>query len=161
MLVGARVSLVNSNHFYNQVLMRTFPSVPKIYTYPRPKHFKKQGGASAGSSFEQIRAQRLTGVPSPISGGTGWVGSRWAGIWNPHPKHSNAHMICFRIIVELLFIKIAAWNLINRVGKASFRLEAESAAIACDVDIYVLTSTTQNLRGKSFRLNLNVLAGYN
>ena len=25
--------------------------------------------------------RRLTGVPRPISGGTGWVGSRWAGIW--------------------------------------------------------------------------------
>ena len=25
--------------------------------------------------------QRLTGVPSPISGGTGWVGSGWAEIW--------------------------------------------------------------------------------
>ena len=44
-------------------------------------HFKKEGGPSAGSSFEQISMQRLTGVPSPISGGTGWVGSQWAGIW--------------------------------------------------------------------------------
>ena len=47
----------------------------KIYIYPRPMHFKKQGGPSAGSSFEQISMHRLTGVPSLISGGTGWVGS--------------------------------------------------------------------------------------
>ena len=40
-----------------------------------------EGGVFAGSSFELISMQRLTGVPSPISGGTGWVGSGWAGIW--------------------------------------------------------------------------------
>ena len=47
---------------------------------PRPKHLKKQGGPSAGSPFEQISMQRLTGVPSSISGGAGWVGSSRAGI---------------------------------------------------------------------------------
>ena len=57
-----------------------FVSISKIYIYPRHLHFKKEGGPSAGSSFEQISMQRLTGVPSPISGGTGWVGSGWAGI---------------------------------------------------------------------------------
>ena len=61
---------------YTQVL-----DMPVLTTTPRLRHFKKQGGPSAGSSFEQISMQRLTGVPSPISGGTGWVGSRWAGIW--------------------------------------------------------------------------------
>ena len=30
--------------------------------------------------------QRLTIVPSPICGGTGWVGSGWAGIRKPYPK---------------------------------------------------------------------------
>ena len=57
--------------FYNQVLMRTFASFSKIYMPPLHSHFKKQRGPSAGSSFEQISMQRLTGVPSPISGGTG------------------------------------------------------------------------------------------
>ena len=33
-----------------------------------------KGGPSAGSSFEQISMQRLTGVPSPISGGRGGWG---------------------------------------------------------------------------------------
>jgi len=31
-------------------------------------------------SFEQISMQRLTGVPSPISGGAGTVGFGWAGL---------------------------------------------------------------------------------
>jgi len=44
-------------------------------------HFKKQEGHFAGSSFEQNSMQRLRGVPSPISGGKGWVGSGWAGIF--------------------------------------------------------------------------------
>ena len=57
----------------------------------RPSHFKKQGGPSAGSSFEQISMRRLTGVSSPISGGTGWVGSRWAKIWKPYPKQFLKH----------------------------------------------------------------------
>ena len=46
-----------------------------VYIYPRPMHLKKQGGVFAGSPFEQISMQRLTGVPSPISGGAGTVGS--------------------------------------------------------------------------------------
>ena len=44
-------------------------------------HFKKEGGIFAGSSFEQINMQKLPGVPSPISWGTGWVGSGKAEIW--------------------------------------------------------------------------------
>jgi len=71
--VSVQVSLLNGNHFYNGVHMRTFASFPKIYLYRRLRRFKKEGGPSAGSSFEQISMQRLTGVPSPISGGTGWV----------------------------------------------------------------------------------------
>ena len=45
------------------------------FLYPLAKAFQNGRGPSAGSSFEQISMQRLTGVPSPISGGTGWVGS--------------------------------------------------------------------------------------
>ena len=48
-------------------------------------HFKKEGGPCSGSPIEQNSMQRLTGVPSPISGGTGWVGSRWAGFLKPPP----------------------------------------------------------------------------
>ena len=80
---GLSISFLNSNHFYNQVLMRTFTSFAKIYIYPRLRHFKKQGGPSAGSPFEQISMQRLTGAPSPISGGGGTVGSGWVGISKP------------------------------------------------------------------------------
>jgi hypothetical protein len=34
-------------------------------------------------------------------------------------------------------MKIAAWNLNNRVGKVPFRLEAAALAITVDADIYV------------------------
>ena len=34
-------------------------------------------------------------------------------------------------------MKIAAWNLNNRVGKVPFRLEAATAAIAVGADIFV------------------------
>ena len=54
-------------------------------------HFKKEGGPSAGSPFEQNSMQRLTGVPSPKSDCTGWVGSGWAGIWKPYPKQFLKH----------------------------------------------------------------------
>ena len=51
--------------------------------YPHLKHLKHQGGPSAGSLFEQTSMHRLTGVTSPISGGTGWVGFGWGGISKP------------------------------------------------------------------------------
>jgi len=47
----------------------------KFIYAPGRSYFKSEGGVFAGSSFEQISMQRLTGVPSPISGGTGRVGS--------------------------------------------------------------------------------------
>jgi len=59
--------------------VRKFASFLKIYIYPRPEHFKSKGGPSAGSPFEQISMQRLTGVPRSIGGGTGGVGSGGAG----------------------------------------------------------------------------------
>jgi hypothetical protein len=34
-------------------------------------------------------------------------------------------------------MKIAAWNLNNRIGKVPVRLEVAAAAIAVDADIYV------------------------
>ena len=87
--VGTRVSFLNGNHFYNQVLMRTFAPFPRIYIYPRLRHFKNEGGGhSADSPFEQNSMQRLTGVPSPYRGGTGWVGSDWDGNWRPQPINS-------------------------------------------------------------------------
>lgn len=60
--------------------MWTFASSPKIYIYPPPNAFQKGRGVFAGSLFEQNSMQRLTGVPSPISGSGGTVGSGWAGI---------------------------------------------------------------------------------
>ncbi len=59
--------------------VRTFTE--KFLYTPRPNALQKARGPSAGSSFEQISMQRLTGVPSPISGGTGWMGSGWTGIF--------------------------------------------------------------------------------
>ena len=103
-IVCKRASCFNSNHFYNQVLMRMFASFPRIYIYPRLRHFKNEGGPSAGSSFEQISMQRLTGVPSPISGGTGRVGSGWDGICKGQgqnnkigrrvSQNSSTHYLC-------------------------------------------------------------------
>ncbi len=61
----------------------------KIFICPPPFVFQKaRGGTFAGWSFEQISMQGLTGVPSPTSGGTGWVGSDWAGNWRPQPINS-------------------------------------------------------------------------
>jgi len=36
-------------------------------------------------------------------------------------------------------MRLATWNLNNRVGKVPFRPEAAQAAIALDVDLMVLT----------------------
>ena len=56
-------------------------------------------------------------------------------------------------------MKIAAWNLINRVGKVPFRLEAAAAAIAINADIYVFNETTLNRMEKHFKPNLKVQDG--
>ena len=56
--------------------MRTFTLFSRSAYTPPAKEFKIEEGPSAGSPFEQISSMyRLTGVPSPISGGTDTVGS--------------------------------------------------------------------------------------
>ena len=49
---------------------------------------QNKGGPFAGTSFVQTKAYREAGVPSPISGGTGLVGSGWAGIWNTQANNA-------------------------------------------------------------------------
>ena len=51
-------------------------------------------------------------------------------------------------------MKIAAWNLNNRVGKVPFRLEAAAAAIAVDADIYVFNEYYPQSHGKAFQAEL-------
>ena len=51
-------------------------------------------------------------------------------------------------------MKIAAWNLINRVGKVPFRLEAAAAAIAINADIYVFNEYYPQSHGKAFQAEL-------
>jgi hypothetical protein len=51
-------------------------------------------------------------------------------------------------------MKIAAWNLNNRVGKVPFRLEAAAAAIAIDADIYVFNEYYPQSQGQAFRAEL-------
>ena len=43
-LVVVRISYLNSNHFYNQVQMRTFASFAKFYIPPRLDDLKNDGG---------------------------------------------------------------------------------------------------------------------
>ena len=57
--------------------------IGNLTTY-HPTHFNKMG-VSSSASFEQISMQRLTGVPTPISGGTGWVGSGQGEIGKHYP----------------------------------------------------------------------------
>ena len=58
--------------------------------YTPANTFQKGRGPSTGSQFEQFSMQRLTVVPSPISGGTGSVGSGWAVIWKAPPYWDKA-----------------------------------------------------------------------
>ena len=51
-------------------------------------------------------------------------------------------------------MKIAAWNLNNRVGKVPFRVEAAAAAIAVDADIFVFNEYYPQSRGKAFQAEL-------
>ena len=74
---------------------RSHPLQKFIYT-PGRSYFKKERGPFAGLPFEQLSMRGLMEVPRPISGGAGWVGSRWAGIWKGRlygisntPLHSN------------------------------------------------------------------------
>ena len=51
-------------------------------------------------------------------------------------------------------MKIAAWNLNNRVGKVPFRLEAAAAAIAVDADVFVFNEYYPQSHGKAFQAEL-------
>ena len=51
-------------------------------------------------------------------------------------------------------MKIAAWNLNNRVGKVPFRLEAAVAAIAVDADVFVFNEYYPQSHGKAFQAEL-------
>ena len=51
-------------------------------------------------------------------------------------------------------MKIAAWNLNNRVGKVPFRLEAAAAAIAVDADFFVFNEYYPQSHGKAFQAEL-------
>jgi hypothetical protein len=51
-------------------------------------------------------------------------------------------------------MKIAAWNLNNRVGKVPFRLEAAAAAIAVGADIFVFNEYYPQSHGQAFQAEL-------
>ena len=51
-------------------------------------------------------------------------------------------------------MKIAAWNLNNRVGKVPFRLDAAVAAIAVDADIFVFNEYHPQSQGQVFQAEL-------
>ena len=51
-------------------------------------------------------------------------------------------------------MRIATWNLNNRVGKVRFRPEAAAAAIALGVDVLVFTEFFPRQHGDKFRATL-------
>ena len=51
-------------------------------------------------------------------------------------------------------MKIASWNLNNRVGKVPFRLDAAAAAIAVDADIFVFNEYYPQSHKKAFQAEL-------
>ena len=51
-------------------------------------------------------------------------------------------------------MKIAAWNLNNRVGKVPFRLEAAAVAIAVGADIFVFNEYYPQSQGQAFQAEL-------